>query len=130
MALAKQKSDKYSIFNTIRKCGFPEKIEKTDEQLCLDYTSELYSVDVNTQFCFEQKRLSSVSYTTDELSKDKLEAFLSEFENDIENIMPISLCYESSGKRYWELSDGWASAHICVNCKNNKCHIHIDFFLD
>ncbi len=138
----KQKSDKYiinsknkiyfqdSILNVICKCAFPKKVEKSDKQICLDYVSVLYSVDVNAHFCFEQKRLSSVSYVTEELSAGALNSFLSEFENDIDKIMPVSIYYESNGKKYWELSDGYASECICIYCKNNKCHINIDFFID
>ena len=137
---AKQKSDKYiiipkskiyfqdSIYNVIRKCGSPEKTEKSDKQICLDYLSVLYSVRVNVHFCFEQKRLSSVSYVTAELSQSALNKFMSEFEKDIVKIMPVSICYESNGKKYWELSDGYASECICIYCKNNKCNINIDFF--
>lgn len=138
----KRKSNKYiissdskiyfqdSISNVICKCGFPEKTKTSDKQICLDYTSVLYSVMVNAHFCFERKRLSSVSYVTDKLSEDAFNNFVSEFENDIDKIMPVSICYESNGKKYWELSDGCASECICVYCKNNKCHINIDFFME
>ncbi|MCM1115269.1 MAG: hypothetical protein NC397_07220 [Clostridium sp.] len=139
--LTTQKSDKYSInakskiyfadsiSKVICKCGFPKRIEKSGNQICLDYITVLYTVKAQAQYCFEKKRLSSVRYVTDQLSKDDANHFLSEFENDIGNIMPISLCCEINGKKYWELSDGYASECICVYCENNAYHINMDYFV-